>query len=148
MIIGVPPKEIKNNEFRVAITAAGVHEFRTHGHTVLVERGAGLGSGITDEEYSIAGAEIVNEADDVWGRADMVMKVKEPIAAEYHASARASSSSPTCTLPQSPSSPPSSSTPASRPSLTKPCRKAASFRCSPRCPRSQAACPSWLALPR
>lgn len=83
MIIGVP-KEIKNNEFRVAITAAGVHEFRTHGHTVLVERGAGLGSGITDEEYSIAGAEIVNEADDVWGRADMVMKVKEPIAAEYH----------------------------------------------------------------
>jgi alanine dehydrogenase len=50
MIIGVP-KEIKNNEFRVAITAAGVHEFRTHGHTVLVERGAGLGSGITDEEY-------------------------------------------------------------------------------------------------
>jgi alanine dehydrogenase len=83
MIIGVP-KEIKNNEFRVAITAAGVHEFLTHGHTVLVERGAGLGSGITDEEYSIAGAEIVNEADDVWARADMVMKVKEPIKAEYH----------------------------------------------------------------
>lgn len=83
MIIGVP-KEIKNNEFRVAITAAGVHEFRTHGHTVLVERGAGLGSGITDEEYAIAGAEIVTEADDVWARADMVMKVKEPIAAEYH----------------------------------------------------------------
>ena len=83
MIIGVP-KEIKNNEFRVAITAAGVHEFRTHGHTVLVERGAGLGSGITDEEYAIAGAEIVADADDVWGRADMVMKVKEPIKAEYH----------------------------------------------------------------
>ena len=83
MIIGVP-KEIKNNEFRVAITAAGVHEFRTHGHTVLVERGAGLGSGITDEEYSIAGAEIVVDADDVWARADMVMKVKEPIKAEYH----------------------------------------------------------------
>jgi alanine dehydrogenase len=83
MIIGVP-KEIKNNEFRVAITAAGVHEFLTHGHTVLVERGAGLGSGITDEEYSIAGAEIVNEADDVWARADMVMKVKEPIKSEYH----------------------------------------------------------------
>ena len=83
MIIGVP-KEIKNNEFRVAITAAGVHEFRTHGHVVLVERGAGLGSGITDEEYAIAGAEIVAEADDVWGRADMVMKVKEPVKAEYH----------------------------------------------------------------
>jgi len=83
MIIGVP-KEIKNNEFRVAITAAGVHEFGHHGHTVLVERGAGLGSGITDEEYSIAGAEIVAEADDVWARADMVMKVKEPVKAEYH----------------------------------------------------------------
>ncbi|HBH56599.1 MAG TPA: alanine dehydrogenase [Arthrobacter bacterium] len=83
MIIGVP-KEIKNNEFRVAITAAGVNEFRTHGHAVLVERGAGLGSGITDEEYAVAGAEIVAEADDVWARADMVMKVKEPIKAEYH----------------------------------------------------------------
>ena len=83
MIIGVP-KEIKNNEFRVAITAAGVHEFRTHGHSVLVERGAGLGSGITDEEYAIAGAEIVAEADDVWARADMVLKVKEPVKAEYH----------------------------------------------------------------
>ncbi|MBT2554081.1 alanine dehydrogenase [Arthrobacter sp. ISL-5] len=83
MIIGVP-KEIKNNEFRVAITAAGVHEFRTYGHTVLVERGAGLGSGITDEEYAIAGAEIVADPDEVWSRADMVMKVKEPIKAEYH----------------------------------------------------------------
>jgi alanine dehydrogenase len=83
MIIGVP-KEIKNNEFRVAITAAGVNEFRTHGHDVLVERGAGLGSGITDEEYAVAGAEIVADADDVWARADMVMKVKEPIKAEYH----------------------------------------------------------------
>ena len=83
MIIGVP-KEIKNNEFRVAITAAGVHDIRTHGHVVLVERGAGLGSGITDEEDAIAGAEIVAEADDVWGRADMVMKVKEPVKAEYH----------------------------------------------------------------
>jgi alanine dehydrogenase len=83
MIIGVP-KEIKNNEFRVAITAAGVNEFRTYGHSVLVERGAGLGSGITDEEYAIAGAEIVAQADDVWARADMVMKVKEPVKAEYH----------------------------------------------------------------
>ncbi|MCQ9165559.1 alanine dehydrogenase [Arthrobacter sp. STN4] len=83
MIIGVP-KEIKNNEFRVAITAAGVHEFRTHGHTVLVERGAGLGPGITDEEYAVAGAEIVDDADELWMRADMVMKVKEPVRAEYH----------------------------------------------------------------
>ncbi len=82
MIIGVP-KEIKNNEFRVAITAAGVHEFLTAGHTVLIEAGAGTGSSITDEEYAVAGAEIVEAADEVWGRADMVLKVKEPIASEY-----------------------------------------------------------------
>ncbi|MCH6468753.1 alanine dehydrogenase [Sinomonas terrae] len=83
MIIGVP-KEIKNNEFRVAITAAGVHEFVSHGHTVLVEGGAGLGSGIADDEYRVAGAEIVEDAADVWARSNMVMKVKEPIASEYH----------------------------------------------------------------
>ncbi|WP_334173107.1 alanine dehydrogenase [Sinomonas sp.] len=82
MIIGVP-KEIKNNEFRVAITAAGVHEFVSHGHTVLVEEGAGLASGIADDEYRVAGAEIVPAAADVWGRANLVMKVKEPIASEY-----------------------------------------------------------------
>ncbi|MCZ2401659.1 alanine dehydrogenase [Paenarthrobacter sp. Z7-10] len=82
MIIGVP-KEIKNNEFRVAITASGVHEFTTHGHTVLVEKGAGFGSSITDEEYAAAGAELVDAAADVWGRAEMLMKVKEPIASEY-----------------------------------------------------------------
>jgi alanine dehydrogenase len=83
MIVSVP-KEIKNNEFRVAITAAGVQELVGHGHTVLVERGAGLGSGITDDEYTVAGAEIVADADEAWGRADMVLKVKEPIKAEYH----------------------------------------------------------------
>lgn len=83
MIIGVP-KEIKNNEFRVAITASGVHELRHHGHEVLIEAGAGLGSGITDAEYEAAGATLLAEADEVWARADMVMKVKEPIAAEYH----------------------------------------------------------------
>ncbi|MDP5226806.1 MULTISPECIES: alanine dehydrogenase [Arthrobacter] len=83
MIIGVP-KEIKNNEFRVAITAAGVHELRNHGHEVLIEQGAGVGSGITDVEYKEAGATLLADADEVWARADMVMKVKEPIAAEYH----------------------------------------------------------------
>ncbi|MFK0073231.1 MULTISPECIES: alanine dehydrogenase [Arthrobacter] len=83
MIIGVP-KEIKNNEFRVAITASGVHELRHHGHEVLIEAGAGLGSGITDAEYEAAGATLLADADEVWARADMVMKVKEPIAAEYH----------------------------------------------------------------
>ncbi|MHA7262763.1 alanine dehydrogenase [Arthrobacter sp. TMN-37] len=83
MIIGVP-KEVKNNEFRVAITASGVHEFSTQGHTVLIEKGAGTGSNITDAEYQAAGAQIIEDADEVWGRADMVLKVKEPIKEEYH----------------------------------------------------------------
>jgi len=83
MIIGVP-KEIKNNEFRVAITAPGVHEFLANGHTVLIETGAGIGSHIADEEYLVAGAEMVDSADELWARSDMVMKVKEPVTAEYH----------------------------------------------------------------
>lgn len=82
MIVSVP-KEIKNNEFRVAITASGVHEFRIHGHSVLVEARAGIGSGISDQDYAAAGAEIVADVDELWARADMVMKVKEPIAVEY-----------------------------------------------------------------
>ncbi|POH57083.1 alanine dehydrogenase [Arthrobacter glacialis] len=82
MIIGVP-KEIKNNEFRVAMTASGVHELTRHGHTVLIERGAGIGSSISDDEYAGSGAELVVDAAEVWGRADMVVKVKEPISVEY-----------------------------------------------------------------
>jgi alanine dehydrogenase len=82
MIIGVP-KEIKNNEFRVAMTASGVHELTRQGHTVLIERGAGVGSSIADTEYADAGAELVTDAAEVWGRADMVVKVKEPISVEY-----------------------------------------------------------------
>ncbi|MFT2817117.1 alanine dehydrogenase [Leifsonia sp. A12D58] len=82
MIIGVP-KEVKNNEFRVAITAAGVNELQKNSHTVLVETGAGLASGISDAEYALAGATIIETADQVWAEADMVMKVKEPITSEY-----------------------------------------------------------------
>nr|WP_237686111.1 alanine dehydrogenase [Arthrobacter jiangjiafuii] len=82
VIIGVP-KEIKNNEFRVAITASGVHEFTTRGHAVLVQAGAGAGSNISDTEYAAAGAQILDSADDVWSRAGLVLKVKEPIASEY-----------------------------------------------------------------
>jgi alanine dehydrogenase len=81
--VGIP-REVKNNEFRVAITPAGVHEFTRHGHEVFVESGAGLGSSITDDEYRKAGAEILPAADDVWGAAELVLKVKEPIAEEYH----------------------------------------------------------------
>jgi alanine dehydrogenase len=83
MRIGVP-KEVKNHEYRVAITPIGVHELVAHGHAVAIECGAGLGSSIADSEYVAAGAEILATADDVWGSAEMVLKVKEPIAEEYH----------------------------------------------------------------
>jgi alanine dehydrogenase len=81
--VGIP-REVKNHEYRVAITPAGVHEFVRHGHEVFIEAGAGLGSSITDEEYRAAGASILADADDVWGTAELVLKVKEPIAEEYH----------------------------------------------------------------
>ncbi|MFK2825111.1 alanine dehydrogenase [Bacillus sp. B190/17] len=82
MIIGVP-KEIKNNENRVAITPAGVSTLVGAGHKVLVEKDAGIGSGFTNEEYQQLGAELIESAKDVWGKADMVLKVKEPIESEY-----------------------------------------------------------------
>ncbi|CAB4675132.1 MAG: alanine dehydrogenase [Actinobacteria bacterium] len=83
MIVGVP-REIKNHEYRVAITPAGVHELKRLGHTVVIEKEAGLGSSITDAEYVQAGAQILGSADEVWAQADLVLKVKEPIAEEYH----------------------------------------------------------------
>ncbi|MEJ7834323.1 MAG: alanine dehydrogenase [Nocardioides sp.] len=83
MKVGVP-KEVKNHEYRVAITPIGVHELTAHGHEVYVEAGAGAGSSISDDEYAAAGAEILATADDVWGTAEMVLKVKEPVAEEYH----------------------------------------------------------------
>ena len=82
MNIGVP-KEIKNNEFRVAITPAGVRELTSRGHTVFIESGAGLGSAISDSDYTNVGATILATADEVWGSAELVLKVKEPIEAEY-----------------------------------------------------------------
>ena len=83
MRIGVPT-EVKNNEFRVAITPAGAMELTRHGHDVLVQSGAGLGSSISDAEYVAAGAQLRDTADEVWGDAEMVLKVKEPVAEEYH----------------------------------------------------------------
>ena len=83
MKVGVP-KEVKNNEYRVAITPVGVHELAAHGHQVYIERGAGEGSSIHDEEYAAAGAQIVPDADSAWGEAEMVLKVKEPVAEEFH----------------------------------------------------------------
>lgn len=82
MLVGVP-KEIKNHEYRAAITPAGVKEFINHGHQVVIESGAGVGSAITDDAYRVAGAEIVSTAAEVWSRAEMILKVKEPIAPEY-----------------------------------------------------------------
>jgi len=81
--VGVP-KEVKNHEYRVALTPVGVHELTQHGHEVCVQTGAGLGSQIPDEEYVAAGATMLDDADDVWGNVDMVLKVKEPVAEEYH----------------------------------------------------------------
>ena len=83
MKVGIP-REVKNNEFRVAITPAGVNELVRHGHDVVIEQEAGLGSAIPDDTYVAAGARILPTADDVWGEADMVLKVKEPVAEEYH----------------------------------------------------------------
>jgi len=82
MLVGVP-KEIKPQENRVGLIPAGVKQLVSHGHSVIVEQSAGSGSGIPDEEFIRAGAEMVSTAEDVWGRADMIWKVKEPIAPEY-----------------------------------------------------------------
>ncbi|CAG7596786.1 Alanine dehydrogenase [Paenibacillus solanacearum] len=82
MRIGLP-KEIKNNEHRVALTPAGVAAFVRNGHEVFVEQGAGLGSGFPDQQYAKAGAKLTEQAADVWASADMIMKVKEPLPTEY-----------------------------------------------------------------
>src|SRR4051794_3088048 len=80
--IGVP-REIKNHEYRVAITPSGVHELIRAGHEVFIEEAAGVGSSISDADFVAAGARILATADDVWDAGDMILKVKEPIAAEY-----------------------------------------------------------------
>ena len=82
MIIGIP-KEIKNNEFRVSATASGVHAYIAAGHQVLVEKNAGVGSGISDADYIKAGAKIIDAADELWQKAELIQKVKEPIEIEY-----------------------------------------------------------------
>jgi alanine dehydrogenase len=81
--VGVP-REVKDGEYRVACTPAGVHELVTAGHTVYVEKEAGVGSAIPDEDFIAAGAEILGSPDDVWSEADLICKVKEPVASEYH----------------------------------------------------------------
>jgi len=83
MRVGIP-REVKNHEYRVAITPSGVNELVAHGHDVFIEQEAGLGSSITDEEFVAAGAKILPTADDVWATGDLILKVKEPVAEEYH----------------------------------------------------------------
>src|SRR3954453_16488692 len=83
MKVGIP-REVKNHEYRVAITPAGVHELVRNGHEVLIEHDAGVGSSITNDEYAAAGASILPTADDVWATGDLILKVKEPVAEEYH----------------------------------------------------------------
>lgn len=83
MIIGVP-KEVKKDENRVALTPAGTRELTSAGHKVLVEKGAGIGSSISDVDYASNGATIVDDVDDVWSSSELVLKVKEPVAEEYH----------------------------------------------------------------
>jgi alanine dehydrogenase len=83
MRVGVP-KEVKNHEYRVAMTPAGVHELVVHGHEVFVEAGAGVGSSIPDQQYVEAGATMIDTADEVWETGEMILKVKEPVKEEYH----------------------------------------------------------------
>ena len=83
MIVGIPT-EVKTDEWRVAITPAGVRELTSAGHTVLVQKGAGDGSSMPDADFVRTGAKIVDDPDDVWASADLVCKVKEPVAEEYH----------------------------------------------------------------
>ncbi|MDQ3523979.1 MAG: alanine dehydrogenase [Chloroflexota bacterium] len=82
MIVGIP-REVKDRENRVSATPAAVHEYVTHGHDVIVERSAGIGSGFTDAEYVAEGARLVDRHEDVFAEADMIVKVKEPVASEY-----------------------------------------------------------------
>jgi alanine dehydrogenase len=83
MKVGIP-QEVKNHEYRVAITPAGVHELVRNGHEVFIEYKAGLGSSIPDADFVAAGAQMLPTADDVWGAGDLILKVKEPVAEEYH----------------------------------------------------------------
>ena len=134
MIVGVPT-EVKDDEYRVALTPAGVRELTSAGHTVLVEKGAGDGSSMPDEDFVRTGAKIVEDADEVWAAADLICKVKEPVAEEYHrlgAASRTRPSSPTCTSPRRASAPTRCWLPATSPSPTRRCaRPTTPSRCWP-----------------
>jgi alanine dehydrogenase len=102
MIVGTV-KEIKNHEYRVGLTPESVHELTAHGHRVLVESGAGLGIGASDEAYAEAGAELVATAADIFAKAEMIVKVKEPQPVERAMLREGRSSTPISTSPPIPS---------------------------------------------
>jgi alanine dehydrogenase len=114
MLVGVP-KEIKDNEYRVGLVPSTVRELTDKGHRVMIETGAGVGAGLPDADYRAAGGEIVDNADAVYGSAELIVKVKEPLAAERKTATKCCSliciSRPTgrrlktCWLPASPQSP-------------------------------------------
>ena len=104
MFIGVP-KEIKTDEYRVGLTPLTVKELTARGHRVAVETMAGAGAGIADHEYIAAGAEIVASADQIFQRAELIVKVKEPLASERRQLRRGRSSSPICIWLPTPSRP-------------------------------------------
>jgi alanine dehydrogenase len=104
MFIGVP-KEIKADEYRVSLTPATVKELTARGHRVAVETMAGAGAGIADQEYMAAGAQIMASADQIFQRAELIVKVKEPLASQRSNCAAARSSSPICIWLPMPSRP-------------------------------------------
>jgi alanine dehydrogenase len=132
MRVGIPT-ETKNNEFRVAITAAGVTELIRRGHHVVIQAGAGKGSSICDADFKAAGAEIVTGAERVWAEAELLLKVKEPIEAEYRLLRRGQVLLPTCIWRRRRHAPMHCCARAPRRSPTKPCRPSTvSCRCWPR----------------
>ena len=132
MRVGVV-KEIKTDEYRIALTPAGARELHQRGHEVLVETGAGTGSSFSDADYEAVGARI-RSVDEVWQTVDLLLKVKEPVPSpSTSVSARGSSSSPTSTSPRTSRSPARSSRAASRRSRTRRSRRTtASYRSSRR----------------
>ena len=104
MIIGVP-REVKQDEHRVGLVPAGAYSLVKAGHQVLVEQGAGLGSGISDANYTSVGAQIVIDRDELFAQADMIVKVKEPLPPEYRLRGRFSSGAPSRSATRPSSSP-------------------------------------------
>ena len=132
MRIGVP-REIKPQERRVALVPDAVGDLTASGHEVLIEAGAGIGSSFPDAEYAAAGAEIVDSADGVWGRSELILKVKEPVALSSTGCSAARRSSPICTWPRPGSARTGCSRAVSPPSRTRPCRaRTGNCRCSRR----------------